>query len=531
MTDGKRSSTSRSRARKKTVGDYWFDEVAADRACEFFERFLVHTKGEFAGQPFELQHWERDLVIRPLFGWKRADGTRRYRSVFVAVPRKNGKTTLAAGIGLYLTFADREPGAEVYSAASDREQAAIAFEQARSMVEACPELSERALIYRRAIVVPGLGSSYKVLSADARSKHGFNAHGIIFDELHAQPNRELYDVLHTSTGARRQPVELYITTAGYDRHSICYELYEHAKKVRAGILRDDSFLPVIFEADAEDDWTAEATWRKANPNYGVSIKPEYLAAECARAKTTPGYENTFKRLHLNIWTEQSSRWLQMSTWDECAVPVDAAALRGRQCYAGLDLSTTTDISAFVLVFPDDQWRTFDALAYFWVPGERIRQRAERDRVPYPQWRDEGHIRATDGDIVDYDVIRRDINELAEQYVIREIAIDRWNATQLATQLTGDGFTVVQFGQGFASMSAPSKELEKLVTGKLLRHGGNPVLRWMASNVAIKQDAAGNIKPDKASSGERIDGIVALVMALGRASVMAQPPAEPAIIVL
>lgn len=491
--------------------DYWFDEAAAQRAVDFFAKCLTHGKGEWAGQPLELSPWQQDEIIRPLFGWKRKDGTRRYRTTFIQIPRKAGKSTLAAGIALYLLYADNEPGAEIYSAAADREQARIVFDMAKGMIDASEPLRQRATAYKQSVVIPATASSYKVLSSDAHTKHGFSAHGIVIDEVHALPNRELWDVLTTSTGARRQPLTVAITTAGYDRHSLCYELYDYACKVRDGIIEDDAFLPVVYEAGKEDDWTDPATWRKAHPGLGVSVKEEYFAAECAKARQLPGYENTFKRLLLNIWTEQDTRWLSMEAWDKCGA--DLPELAGSVCYAGLDLSTTTDISALVLAFHEGG--KVCLLPFFFVPEEGVRKRSDRDRVPYDQWIKAGHIIATPGAVIDYDFIRAKIHELAEQYQIKEIAIDRWNAAQLSTQLTGDGFEMVGFGQGFASMSSPTKELEKLILAGGLNHGNNPVLRWMASNVATEQDAAGNLKPSKKKSTERIDGIVGAIMAIGR----------------
>lgn len=493
---------------------FYFDEAAADRAVSFFEVCLTHTKGEWAGQPLKLSDWQAEKIIRPLFGWKRKDGTRRYRTAYIQIPRKAGKSTLSAGIALYLLFADKEPGAEIYSAAADRDQAAIVFDMAKCMVEASESLRRRSQSFRRSMIVPSLAASYRVLSADANTKHGLSAHGIIFDELHAQPNRELWDVLTTSTGARRQPVTIAITTAGYDRHSICYEIYGHACKVRDGIVDDPYFLPVIYEAEADDDWTKPATWYKAHPGLGVSVKEDYFAAEAAKAQQLPSYENTFKRLLLNVWTEQDVRWLSMAAWDACAQPLPD--LSGAGCFAALDLSSTTDLSALVLAFPTGS--TVHLLPFFWMPAEGIRKRVERDRVPYDVWVKEGLIEATPGRVIDYDRIRARINELADRYHIREIAIDRWNATQLATQLEGDGFAMIAFGQGFASMAAPTKELEKRVLDDTLNHGNHAVLRWMASNITVEQDAAGNLKPSKAKSTERIDGIVATIMALGRVAV-------------
>ena len=491
---------------------YTYDEAAAQRAVDFFERYLRHIKGEWAGQPLFLLPWQEDDVIRPLFGWKRADGTRKYRRAYIEVPRKQGKSTLCAGIGLYLLFADQEPGAEIYSAASDREQAAIVFDLAKTMAELNPSLAKRSSTYMRSIVVPATSSSYKVLSAESYTKHGFNSHGLIFDELHAQPNRELWDVLTTSMGARRQPLVVAITTAGWDRNSICWEQHEYAEKVRDGIIDDPAFLPVIYNA-AGLDWKTSEAWAKANPSLGVTVKLDFLEAECKRAQEVPGYQNTFRRLYLNEWTQQSERWLDMGTWDACGGPVDPIALEKRTCFGGLDLSATTDVTSLVLAFPGAA--PIDVLSWHWIPQESARKRAEKDRVPYPDWIRDGHMEATEGNVVDYDVIRERLNQLRERYNILEVAIDRWNSTQLQTQLQGDGFTIVPFGQGYASMSAPTKELEKLVLSKSLRHGGQPVLRWMASNVAVEIDAAGNLKPSKSKSRERIDGITALCMALGR----------------
>lgn len=496
------------------AGDFWFDQEAADLACDFFPRYLVHLEGPKAGQPFELEAWQSEHIIRPLFGWKRPDGTRRYRVAYIEIPRKNGKTTLAAGIALKLTFADHEPGAQVYAAAADKDQAAIVFNAAKAMRDANHELRRRSLAYRRALTVPVWGSSFKPLSAEAANKHGLNSHGFIFDEFHVQEDRELYDVLHTSTGARAQPLEVIITTAGYDRHSICWQMHDYALKVRDGVIEDSTFLGVIYAAGDDDDWRDPATWEKANPNLGISVRRDYLAAECEKAKQLPSYENAFKRLHLNIWTEQASRWIATETWDKCDEVVRADDLEGMTCAGGLDLSSVSDLSALVLDFEREDgahvW-----LPFFWMPRNNIELRVKRDRVPYDQWVRQGLIKATDGDVVDYRQIRADMNALAEKYHLREVAFDRWNSQSLVTDLQDDGFTMVAFGQGFASMSAPTKEFEKLVLGRKLVHSKHPVLRWMISNATVRQDPAGNVKPDKERSGEKIDGIVAGIMALAR----------------
>jgi phage terminase large subunit-like protein len=505
--------------------EFVFDAAAADRACEFFVRYLRHQKGELAGQPLALAAWQLEEIVRPLFGWKRRDGTRRYRTAYVEIPRKNGKTTLAAGVGLYLLFADGEQGAEIYSAAADREQAAIAFDLARSMVEAEPELRKRAKVFRRSIVVEATGSSYKVLSADARSKHGFNAHGIIFDEVHAQPNRELYDVLHTSTGARRQPIEFLITTAGvYDPTSIAWQLHDYAGKVRNGAVHDPTFLPVIYGAPAEADYRDEAVMTAANPGIGISVKADYLLAESRRAEDEPSYENTFRRLHLNQWTQQVTRWLKIEDWEACAA--DFPDLTGRQCFPALDLSTTTDISALTLLFPPSyEGEPSYLLPFFWCPADTVMRAVRRDRVPYDAWVRDGHMTATPGNVVDYKYIRQAVNELSRRYQFGPLAYDPWNATQLATQLgEDDGIQLAEFRQGYISMNEPAKELERRIVAGQIAHPDNPVLNWMVANATIVTDPAGNIKPTKEKSTGRIDGVVAAVMSVGM-EIRAEPAEE------
>ena len=494
--------------------DFYFDKKAAATAVRFFERYLVHIKGKWAGEAFTLEPWQADDIINPLFGCKRADGTRQYRTCYIEIPRKNGKSSLCSGIALYLLYADNEPSAEVYSAAADTKQAAIVFNVAKGMAISSKSLMARGQVYRNSIFIPRTASTYQVLSADAYTKHGLNAHGIIFDELHAQPSRDLWDVLATSTGARSQPLTVAITTAGFDRNSICWELHEYARKVKEGIITDDSFLPVIYAADEQDDWRSPAVWRKANPNLGVSISEDYLKRECAKAENIPAYENTFRRLHLNQWTQQESRWIPMAAWEASAGEVDAVALHGKVCYAGLDLSSTTDITALVLAFPLDG--AIKLLPFFWIPGDNLLERSKRDHVPYDLWVKQGLINATAGNVIDYDFIVAKITELRKQYNLKELAFDRWGAAKIVQDLTELGVTVVPFGQGFASMSGPSKELLRLVLAGKLHHGGNPVLRWMADNAVVKSDPAGNIKPDKAKSTQRIDGIVATAMALDRA---------------
>jgi len=533
---------------------YCFDTEAADLACDFFPRFLRHSKGEWRGQPFELERWQRDEIIRPLFGWKqRADGLRRYREVFVYLPRKNGKSALAAGIALYLLYCDGEGGAEIYSVAGDRFQAGIVFNQASEMVKASPELLARTEVYKRSLFVPESASVYQVLSADVPTKHGLSPHGILFDELHVQDDRDMWDTMSTGRGARRQPVTIAMTTAGYDKNTICGQMYDRAVAIRDGAAVDDAFLPVIYGAGEKDDWTDPGVWGRANPNLGVSIQPTYLEREFQKAKDSPPYQNTFRRLHLNQWVTQVVRWIDQRRWDACAGELSWQemwpALRGRQCFAGLDLSTVTDLSALVLLFdssveagaPDypteesidagvdlpkipgweygDPLPSYDMLCRFWCPGDGIVTRSKRDRVSYEAWRDQGALTATHGDAVDHGAIRKAIVDINREYPIREVAADPYNAHKLLTELEEeDGLTVVRMSQGFGSMSPPTKALDALYRRGQVRHGGQPVLAWCASNAALDKDAYDNWKPSKKRSRERIDGIVAAVMALARAQV-------------
>ena len=492
-----------------------FDPAKADKALSFFD-FLCHTKGEWAGDVIRLEPWQ-EFIVGSSFGWQK-NGVRRFRTALVEVARKNGKSTLAAGVGLDLLINDGEPGAEIYSAASKRDQARIIFDEAKNMVRKSPDLSSVVGIHQANMHVSLSASKFEPLSSQDSTMDGLNIHGAMVDEVHALRRRGVWDVIETATGARRQPLIFATTTAGYDRFSVCYELHDYSIKVLEGIIQDDSWFAYIATIDEGDDWTDPKTWAKANPNLGVSVKLDDLQRKCEKAKQVPAAQNAFRRLHCNQWTEQAERWMDIALWDNCDGTVDPAALEGRECFAGLDLASTTDIAAMVLLFPDDDDGSYDVLAYFWVPEDGIRDRATRDLVPYPDWWRDGLITPTDGNVIDYDQIRADINALGDKYNIRELAIDRWNATQLTTQLTGDGFTVVPFGQGFASMSAPTKELLRVVLDDRIRHGGNQVLRWMMSNVAVTQDAAGNLKADKGKSTERIDGIIALIMALGRATV-------------
>ena len=493
---------------------YYYDDDAAQRVINFIEKYITHVKGELAGKPFILEEWQKEQIIKPLFGMKnKKTGLRQYRTAYIEIPRKNGKSNLCAAIGLYLMFADNELGAEIYSAAGDRQQAGIVFDIAKQMIGNNPTLRKIAKVFRNSITLEKHGNSYKAISADAYTKHGFNSHGIIFDELHTQPNRELWDVLTTSTGSRTQPLVLSITTAGYDKNSICYEIHSYAKQLLEGVIEDETFLPLIYSADEDDDWTKETTWEKANPGFGSIIRNEYLENACQKASNIPAYENTFKRLHLNIWTTSESKWISDHKWNECNIfKIVEDDFLNEECFAGLDLASVQDITALVLVFENEG--KVNVIPYFWIPEETAVERSKKAKVPYLTWIKQGYIETTPGNVTDYDYIRAKINELGGKFVIKSCAFDRWNSSQLVNNLMDDGCNMSPFGQGYASMSAPTKQLEKMVLSKEINHGGNPVLRWMCNNIQLQQDPAGNIKFNKSKSTEKIDGMIALVMALG-----------------
>ena len=491
---------------------YYFDKQAASKAIGFIETFCTHTKGELSGSPLILEDWQRKIV-GDLFGWKnKKTNLRKYRTALVMVARKNGKSTLCAALGLYMLYSDEEKGSEIYSAAGDRAQAGIVFDIAKQMIINNIELSKRAKVFRNSITNEAKGNFYQAISSDSKTKHGFNANCIIFDELHTQPNRDLWDTLTTSVGARRQPLTIAITTAGYDKQSICYEIYNYGKQVNEKIIKSDSFYSAIFEADIDDDIESEKTWKKANPNYGISLKKEYMQRESQRAIDVPSYSNTFKRLMLNMWTDSQVVWIANADWEKCAGEIDMEKLKGKECWAGLDLASTRDISALVLLFKDED--KFITIPYFFIPEENAKKRSLRDKVDYMTWKNQGHIITTEGDVADYNFIKKKIMDLGMEYKINGISYDRWNASQLVIDLTNEGVNMAPFGQGFRSMSAPTKEVEKLILGEQIIHNSNPVMNWMLSNIAIQEDPAGNLKPNKAKSKDKIDGVVALIMALG-----------------
>lgn len=520
-----------------------FDERAAKVAIAFFST-LKHSKGEWAGRPVILEPWQQ-FVVWNVFGWKR-DGsdvwvevtpqgtedtrhTRRFRTLYLEVARKNGKSTLAAGIGLFMLAADGEPGAEVYTAATKRDQARITHSEATRMVKASPALRRMVGVFKDNLHIEGTASKYEPLGADANSMDGLNVHCFIADEVHAHRTRAVWDVLETATGSRRQPLGVGITTAGFDRQSLCYELHDYAVKVVSGVVEDDSFFGLVYTLDpvpeeeqkvkGKWDWTNEAEWVKSNPNLGVSKKWDDMRRKCLRAKQMPAAQNAFLRLETNVWTQSVTKWIRWDKWAGCGGPVDPDGLRGRECYGGLDLSSNIDTTSYVLVFPPVvEGDPYLVLPRFFIPEDNIHERVERDKVQYDAWVRQGFLTATPGDVVDYEFVYAQMQDDAAAFDWKECAFDRWGADKVVQDLAevfGDDF-MVQMGQGFASMNSPMMSFERLIIGGLLAHGNHPVLRWQADNLVVRMDAAGNVKPDKEKSIERIDGMVALVMALDRA---------------
>ena len=494
-----------------------YDKDKADRAVRFIEN-LRHTKGRWARSRFWLLPWQ-EKIIRDIFGIVKADGTRQFHTAYVEIGKKNGKSELAAAVALYMLYADGEPSAEVYGAAADRQQASIVFEVANQMVKMSPALMKRSKIMAatKRVVNYSNAGFYQVLSAEVGTKHGLNVSGLVFDELHAQPNRKLYDVLTKGSGdAREQPLFFIITTAGTDRNSICYELHTKAKDILSGRKLDPTFYPVVYGLELEDDWHNEANWYKANPSLGYTIKIDRVREAYQEALQNPAEENVFRQLRLNTWVNSTVCWIPEHIYDKGNTSASENYLFGRECYGGLDLSSTSDITAFVLIFPPEhESEPYYILPYFWLPEDTLELRVRRDHVPYDVWRRQGYINVTEGNVIHYDFIEKTICELGKRFNIKEIGVDRWNATQMIQNLENEGFTMVPMGQGMKDMSPPTKEFYKLLLEGKIAHGGNPVLRWMAGNVVVETDAAENIKPTKAKSTEKIDGIVATIMALDR----------------
>lgn len=502
-----------------------WDREAAQRAIDFFPTVLRHTKGQYAGQPFELLDWEA-FVVGSIFGWKLGE-IRRFRTAFVSTARKNGKSTLEAGIGLKALVDEDEPGAEIYSAATTRDQARIVFSEAERMRDGSAALRRRITKTTNNLAVIGSASWFRPLSADSSKMDGLNVFVALVDEVHEHPNAGVIDKLDTGMGARVQPLMYETTTAGVSRTSVCYQHWDFSAKVLEGVIPEitaDRWFAYIATADEGDDWQDELAWRKANPSLGTVLKIEDLRAEVAIARELPSRQNAIRRLRLNEWTQQLVRWINMEVWAQGRAPIDAKTLVGRRCYAGLDLARINDLSSLALLFPPaedgERWKV---LWRHWCPADDIEQRSRRDRAPYEVWRDQGHLIATEGNTTDFKFVEAEILDLASSYDIIEVAFDRTFAGEIVRNLADEGMNVVEFGQGFLSMGPAAAEFTRKLIARELQHGGDPVADWCASNVTVRTDPAGNQKPDKERSIERIDPIVALIMAVGRSMVEEESP--------
>ena len=500
-----------------------FNKRLADHACNFFPEYLRHSKGEWADRPFELLSWQMEDVIRPLFGWVRPDGRRRFDRAYIEVPKKSGKSTLAAGIGLYMLIGDDEGGAEVYSAAVDREQASIVHGEAVRMVEASPALSAVLEINRstKTISHRESNSTYRALSKDAGAKHGLNIHCVIIDELHAWYGRELWETLRYGVAARRQPLIFVITTAGDDMQSVCREQHDYAQGVLDGTIHDDGFFAYIRAAAPEDDWTSPATWRKANPSLGEIILESEMAASVAEARQRPATEAAFKRYRLNVWCTSETPWLRMEDWQAAAEPFTEDDLAGQECIAALDLAKTRDMTALVLVFDDGE--TIRLLPYLWMPEATARDR--RALIDYHGWAKAGHLNLTPGEVCRYDLLETEIERLSGKFWIKELVFDPWGA-EATTQNIAEklGIERVQFKQSMANFAEATSEFERRLLNGTLKHNGNPVLAWQASHCQVYSDASGNRRPVKPKQGDirTIDGIVAATMGVARWMQQRQP---------
>ena len=493
-----------------------FDEAAGERVIAFVEGYCKHHKGEWARKPLVLEDWQK-VVLRMLFGWKRADGTRRYRKAWIEIPRKNGKTELAAALALYLLIADNEAGAEVYCTGTTRDQAKIAWSAAVAMVKQNPDLLRFLKTWRSTVTCERLGSKLEPLSSDHGTLDGLSPHGDIRDEVHAWKDEGLAAVLDTATGARRQPMTIEITTAGtYDRESVGWRHHDYAVRVLEGTFDDDRQFAFIAAIDEGDDPWDPTTWSKANPNLGVSLKADYIAEQAELAKRQPSFTNEFLRLHLNRWTQQVTRWLSMDRWAACpSEPINETELEGRACWGGLDLASKLDLTAFVLVFPNSDG-SLTLLPRFWLPEATVDFQLKQGRAHYSQWVRDGWLKTTPGEVVDYDFIVAEIVELSQRYALREIAFDPWNASGISTQLgEHHGIQMVETRQGVKTLSEPAKNLEALIVSKKIHHGGHPVMAWMVGNAVVRRDVNGNIAPDKEKASDKIDGVVATIMAMSR----------------
>lgn len=495
----------------------YVDQAAGRRVIGFIEKFCRHSKGKWAGQPFTLQPWQRQVVLE-LFSWMRPDGSRRFRVAYLEIPKKSGKTTLAAALSLYLLLGDDEPGAVVVNAAVDRSQASLVFDEAGAMVRASAPLRAAAEIVdsRKTIVHARSGSKYHALSADADTKEGLNISGTIIDELHAHPSRELFDTLLHAGAARRQPLSIVITTAGvYDPASIGWEMHERAGLVLDGTSEDWALFARVWAADPAADWTDPATWRTANPSLGVTIAEAELADQVRAARFSPALEAAFKRYRLNVWTQQRTGWLALEAWDASAGhPIEEDSLV-RPAFGGIDLASVADMSACAWLrrCPHDE-TAVDVVLRCWLPEDTLR--ASKNASLYETWRRAGVLTVTAGAVQDHGFLIRQVLEDAQRFGCESIGLDRaWQGLNVAQALADQGLAVFPVGMGFFSQGPLVAELERLVLAGKLHHGGHPILRWAVDGVEMKVDPAGNRKPARDTRDRKIDALVAVLLALDR----------------
>lgn len=510
--------------------DAVFSFDAVDRVVRSFKR-LRHTKGRFAGQAFIPDPWQVAYYLAPVFGWLAPSEdtgalARIVTEVWIELPRKNGKSTVAGGTAVYLTGGDGEPGAQVVCAATQKDQARFVFDPIKQVIGASPGLKKHFQPFQTKIIHKPSGSYMQVVASGADAQHGADLHGGIVDEVHLHKSYELIEAIETGTGSRVQPLLLLITTADAGkRHTIYDRKRERIEKLARRVLKDPTTYGVVWAAEADDDPFAESTWIKANPGYGVSPTKRFMAQAALKAANSAVELASFQRLHLGIRTKQVFRFLDLDAWDRNASMIVAERLKGRQCWGGLDLASTSDLTALAWVFPEGD--AFDVLVRCWAPEDALEQLDGRTAGAASDWVKGGFLTLTPGNVTDYDWIRRQIGRDRDEFAVKELVYDRWNATQLAGQLVEDGAPVATMGQGYASMSAPTKDLQRLLLSgtperPVLRHGGNPLLRWMVDNFAVEMDDAGNVKPSKKQAADKIDGVVALIMGLSRALAAREP---------
>lgn len=509
-----------------------FDPDRVDKVIKAFS-LLRHTQGQWAGQPLRPDPWQVAYILAPVFGWVRWDEdadayVRIVRELYVDVPRKNGKSTLAGGLAIYMTCADGEGGAQVITAATTKEQAGFVFEPVKKLAEAAPALKRHVKPLKGIILHPKSGSYFKPISSVAGAQHGANIHCAIIDELHEHKTPELVETIETGTGSRRQPLVVIITTADSGKRESVYDRKrQRIEKLARRVFEAPSVYGVVWAAERDDDPHVEATWRKANPGYGVSPTRSYLQAKSDEAKQSPADLAKYLRLHLGRRTKQETKFISLESWHRNAGMVDEATLAGREAYGGLDLASTSDLSALCWLFPDDERGGFDAIWRLWTPEDNVEALDQRTAGAASVWVRQGLLVATPGNVADYDYIRLQIDRDMDAFDVRSIGFDPWNATPLTNKLAEDGAPLVKVRQGFVTMSPPLKELQRLLLKgtpqvPLFRHGGNDAVTWMVDNLAVAMDPAGNVKPDKARSAEKIDAVSAAVTALSEAMTREQP---------